>query len=364
MIDSLKKQETDKRMENIVVCSWKTDESPVVCQISKTQNGTNTIEIDASSVHSPVNLMAEIKDIPELYWFAVNIVDLGDNNNNNGSISVGAVTIEEFNPGYKIKGMFYNGNLTNGCAGLTIGYGPYIQRGDFCVLECSATTTDTKSTFSMTIHVNGTRVGKGFEITNTAPSSNKFVPCVHITGKAKFTAKVTTEKPPNLLQSIVVQKQQRHPLNGEWEIVEATNRTKQFLPIKKGNIDRRRDNLEVTMNLVVNNCNSSLSFSVKVSNTMRIVKEIKLRPDDGTVYDLTSTGGPPMMTRMISFYDTVESELSSAMTDGWKSIGFLPDNENEFKIFGGDTSPDADVVVVARCIRKTNNDVAPLTSYI
>ena len=118
------------------------------------------------------------------------------------------------------------------------------------------------------------------------------------------------------------------------------------------------------MNLVVGNDNSSLSLSVKVSNTIRIVKGLKLRPDDKTVYDLTSTGGLPMMTQMISLFDKVEFELSSAMTNGWKSIGFLPDNRDKFRIFSGDTSSKADVMVVARCIRKTNNDVVPLTSYV
>jgi len=81
--------------------------------------------------------------------------------------------------------------------------------------------------------VNGIRVGKGFEISNTEPSSKKFVPCIHIMGKAKFTAKVTTKKPPNLLQPPIGQQQQRHPLNGEWEIVEATNRLNNFCPLKK-----------------------------------------------------------------------------------------------------------------------------------
>mmetsp|Transcript_34494 Transcript_34494/g.38504 ORF Transcript_34494/g.38504 Transcript_34494/m.38504 type:complete len:129 (-) Transcript_34494:270-656(-) len=128
-------------MEDTVDCLWKHDGSSVDCQVSKASNGTNTIKIDASSLHSPVNLMAEIKDdekgrlFPESYWFTISIDDLGDNNNSNSSISVGAVTVEEFIPGYKIKGMFYSGNLINVSAGLTIGYGPYLQSGDICVLE-------------------------------------------------------------------------------------------------------------------------------------------------------------------------------------------------------------------------------------
>jgi hypothetical protein len=389
-------------MEDIVDCSWKTDGSIDDCQVvaSKTSNGANNIEIDASAVHSPVNLMAEIikdkNDVPDSYWFAVEIVDLGgDDNNNNSSntISVGVVSPEEFKPGYKIKGMFYNGNLTNGSAGLSIGYGPYLKSGDICVLECATTTTTsatttttttddddttTSGTFSMTIYVNGIKIGTGFEIeipkndgtttttttTTTTHQSKRFSPCVHVNGKAKITTKITTEKPPNLLLPPVGQ-QPQHPLDGDWVIVEmkAASSMEQILPIKEENNSK-----VITMNLDVDSVNSSSLFiSVKVCNAIRIGKGFRPRPgdDDGTIYDLTSTGkGPPMMTMMMAFppYNKVENEISSAMEEGWKSIRFLPGDGDEdddgLKIFGNDNN-----VVIARCVRKKNDDIAALTSY-
>jgi hypothetical protein len=387
------------RMENNVDCSWKTDGSVDDCQVvvSKTSNGANNIEIDASAVRSPVNLMAERKDddnllLPESYWFTVEIVDLGGDNNNNSSnsISVGVVFTDEFKPGYKIKGMFYNGNLTNGRAGLSIGYGPYLKSGDICVLECATATTiattddDTNTsggTFSMTIYVNGIKIGKGFEIEipknndTTTHQSKRFSPCVHVNGKAKITTKITTEKPPNLLLPQVGQ-QQQHPLDGDWVIVEmnAASGMEQVLPIKEENNNnnngravggRRGKEIVVSMNLDVDNVNClSLSISVKVANSIRIGKGFKPRPDDddGMIYDLTSMGeGPPMMTRMMAFppYNKVENEISSALEEGWKSIKFLPDgDEDELKIFGND-----DDVVLARCVRKKNDDNAALTSY-
>ena len=376
-------------MENNVGCSWKTDGSTdYQVVVSKTSNGTNNIEIDASTVQCPVNLMAEIEDdgnslFPKSYWFTVEIVDLGgdDNKNSSNSISVGIVSADEFKPGYKIKGMFYNGNLTNGRASLSIGYGPYLKSGDICVLECATTTTtattadDTNT--SMTIYVNGIKIGTGFEIEipknndTTTHQAKRFLPCVHVNGKAKITAKITTDKPPNLLLPPVGQ-QKQHPLDGDWVIVElnVASGMEQILPIKKENngraVDGRRGkDIVVTMNLDVDNVNSSsLSISVKVANSIRIGKGFKPRPDDdnGMIYDLTSIGKRlPMMTRMMAFppYNRVENEISSAMEEGWKSIQFLPDgDEDELKIFGNDSN-----VVLARCVRKKNDDIAALTSY-
>ena len=377
------------RMENNVDCSWKTDGSTdYQVVVSKTSNGTNNIEIDASTVQCPVNLMAEIEDdgnslFPKSYWFTVEIVDLGgdDNKNSSNSISVGIVSADEFKPGYKIKGMFYNGNLTNGRASLSIGYGPYLKSGDICVLECATTTTtattadDTNT--SMTIYVNGIKIVQGSKLKfqkimiRRRTKQKCHLPCVHVNGKAKITAKITTDKPPNLLLPPVGQ-QKQHPLDGDWVIVElnVASGMEQILPIKKENngraVDGRRGkDIVVTMNLDVDNVNSSsLSISVKVANSIRIGKGFKPRPDDdnGMIYDLTSIGKRlPMMTRMMAFppYNRVENEISSAMEEGWKSIQFLPDgDEDELKIFGNDSN-----VVLARCVRKKNDDIAALTSY-
>jgi len=51
------------------------------------------------------------------YYLQVKILAL------EGNLSVGVVTRDEFQPGYKISGMFYNGNLTNGSAALVTSFG-------------------------------------------------------------------------------------------------------------------------------------------------------------------------------------------------------------------------------------------------
>merc|ERR1712176_234701 len=115
--------------------------------------------------------------------------------------------------------------------------------------------------------------------------------------------------------------------------------------------------------------------SVKVVNSIRIVKRYERRQptvDDGnaeTVYDLIE-GGPPTMTMMMAFppYDRVERELSQAIECGWKSIRIVTkkknvedDNDDDAElIFVG--SKD-DKILLARCVKKQNDDGAALTSY-
>ena len=382
----------------VVACSWKTDGS-IDCQsvtFIETPNGETNVVVDASAVHSPVNLMAELKYcsdkkdgsppssssssssvFPESYWFVVTIGDI----RNDGSISIGAVTPAEFQKGYKTKGMFYNGNLTNCSAGLKTNYGPYLKSGDRCVLECTATATATASadgsaapTFSMTIYLNGNRVGKGFEIQN--PSKKRFFPCVSVNGKVEFASNVTTEKPSDLLLP-PVGGEQEHPLNGKWMIVEAktASGSEQYLPVREDESSEQFSPVkQVTMIIDAaesknSSKNPSLSLSVKVANSMRIRKGYKARADENSggegemIYDLISAGELPMMTMMMAFppYDRVEREMRSAMAKGWKSIQFLPGDEEELKIVGGN-----DNVVVARCVRYKNDDIAaaPLTSYL
>ena len=46
------------------------------------------------------------------------------------SLAVGLVTADEFQPGWKTYGYFYNGNITNGTAALIIGFGKFMKTED------------------------------------------------------------------------------------------------------------------------------------------------------------------------------------------------------------------------------------------
>jgi len=59
----------------------------------------------ASDTRSPFNVMFDVVDgSTESMYFEVDVIDLSD------SIAIGVVKKSELSPGYRTKGMFYNGN--------------------------------------------------------------------------------------------------------------------------------------------------------------------------------------------------------------------------------------------------------------
>mmetsp|Transcript_13439 Transcript_13439/g.37814 ORF Transcript_13439/g.37814 Transcript_13439/m.37814 type:complete len:353 (-) Transcript_13439:644-1702(-) len=349
----------------VVPCSWEIDgstESRAV-KFAESSSGGTTIDIlGVPSTQRPVNLMAANKEelsSASSYWFAVMIAK----KHRGASVSVGVVTPTEFRPGYQNKGMFYNGNLTNCSSGLAIGYGPYLDVGDRCVIECtnSARESTGKSFFSMTIYLNGSCIGKGFEIEN--PSRKGFFPCVSITGKVKLDTVITTEKPSDIVDKAPISR----ALDGKWVITEATNQSDlKYLPIaNQGNNDRG-----VTMNI---DCNGGkedrrlLSLSVTAMNRIATSMEYQSN-DEETLCDVEKTdgvinyhlmpSGQVASTMMMARppYDRVEAEISLALRNGWKTIQFIP-HQSCLNIL------NVDGAVIARCVRHENNDASTLKSY-
>eukprot|EP00536_Pseudo-nitzschia_multiseries_P017918 jgi/Psemu1/227001/e_gw1.1931.1.1 len=349
----------------VVSCEWKSDGSveSQAAQFGENASGETTVDIEVAS--ATVNLMAAFKeDLPSVpsYWFTVTIGQLGQN----GSISVGVVTPSEFQPGYETKGMFYNGNLTNCGAALATNYGPYLKLGDRCTIEytTSATGNTRDSCVSMTIYLNGKFIGKGFEIQN--PAKKPFFPCVSVGGKVKFYAKITTEKPPDLSPPTPASQS----LDGKWIIVEAKDQSgSNYLPVAS----RGKREKEITMNIdftAGKDERPSLSLSAKVCNMIRTSMQYQkmligeetssgIENTGKIIYQLTPPGRPPMSTRMMPFspYDKVEREISLAMTNGWKTIKLLPD-QNSFNIL------NVDGAIVARCVRCAHHESITLTSYL
>ena len=73
---------------------------------------------------TPFNIRLDLQTPRPDYYFQVVIQEMTD------SLSVGIVTPSEFQPGWKTKGMFYNGNLTNGSAALAVNWGPRFGIGE------------------------------------------------------------------------------------------------------------------------------------------------------------------------------------------------------------------------------------------
>jgi hypothetical protein len=353
--------------------SWKTDGS-ASCQqfnINATTDNVDgfTHEIDiVAKGGSPVNLMAVPDDpssFPDSYWFQISIVHLERSSN----ISVGLVLPTEFQPGYKNKGMFYNGNLTNGSAALKTSYGPYLKAGDYVAIECahvpssaSSSTTTGGWTVTMTIHVNGKRIGRGFEI-GTTDKKQRFVPCVAVYGTAKFRSAVTNES-LQLANDVPAM----HPLEGKWKLVNAkkdTTTAVEIVPVPDAQIAAEPRDIIVTISHEKStdsqHQNQSLNLSVHVYNNIGMKKAYTASPDQ-KFFELVNIGHGPMSTMMMPPppYHRVEQELSKAMVDHWQSFR-LEDDDEKLVISTVNNH------VMGSCVRHTNNsengETAALTAY-
>mmetsp|Transcript_13102 Transcript_13102/g.28425 ORF Transcript_13102/g.28425 Transcript_13102/m.28425 type:complete len:321 (+) Transcript_13102:138-1100(+) len=95
-----------------------------------------------------------------------------------GNLAVGLVTSTEFQPGWKSRGMFYNGNVTNGSAGLRIGFGDHPKKsGDRVGVYLLRNGSECRVVY----YINGRCLGAGFAVTSSADTT--FYPCLHLDGR-------------------------------------------------------------------------------------------------------------------------------------------------------------------------------------
>jgi hypothetical protein len=105
------------------------------------------------------------------------------------SLGVGLVAKDKFLPGWKTKGFFYNGNISNGSAGLIIGFGPHVKTGDVVGVYLRRLDGDI---FEVVFYQNGRCLGAGFSIKD----SSLLFPCLHVSGSA--SVKVRKGKVPTV----------------------------------------------------------------------------------------------------------------------------------------------------------------------
>ena len=101
-----------------------------------------------------------------------------------GSLSFGLVALDEFKPGWKTRGMFYNGNVTNGIAALHCGAGKRIASGDEVAVRISKPQQN-YDLLEVEFVVNGSSIGTAFRL-GKEQGKKSFFPCVHVDGKARF----------------------------------------------------------------------------------------------------------------------------------------------------------------------------------
>jgi hypothetical protein len=231
------------------------------------------VEMKASSVSqgTPFNVLYQVDvGVWSSIYFVVEIKKL------NGSLSVGVVKRNEFLPGWKTTGMFYNGNVTNGSSALTVRFGESLSSGG----TVGVYVRRNESELRVTIYRNNQCLGTAFQLSNI---DEFFFPCVQVSGSVTFLYSAPIELPkstdreyPKALDRYL----------GEWKMDEATKDSK--------SVDIPND-LNIIFSVSPGKAQGMYALGVKVANQIHTTVE-KVGKDEE--FDLIQVG-PVISTRMM-----------------------------------------------------------------
>lgn len=201
------------------------------------QDGT-VLNVLGGDDGTPFNVRLDLQTPRPDYYFQVLIQEMTE------SLSVGIVKPGEFQPGWNIAGMFYNGNLTNGSAALSVNWGPRFGSGDSVGVRVITTSENVEVIF----YKNGKSLGTGFVIENQ--SSQIYCPCLSIVGDAKLRFEIPEELPPPELYVT-----EDLAMAGPWKLVKAVydDGTAVTMPGRPATMELWRDQ-------------ATLKFAFKVGN--------------------------------------------------------------------------------------------------
>lgn len=215
----------------------------------------------------------------------------------NSSVSIGVVNPEELKPGWKTKGMFYNGNLTNGSAALVTSFGPYLKEGD------SVGVAVTNNNRDVTFYHDGRCLGMGFSLTE----KKAFCPCIHASGEVQISFAI-----PTTLPTAVSKQGKTDGMVDEWKLVEAVN--------ESGTAVTFPENHDIVLHLDTPN-ETQYQLSLRVGNTLRC-SATKDKGDSVKVGPIMSTMmEPPPELREIETF--LSSSLPSVTSIDLKEASVL-----------------------------------------
>ena len=227
-----------------------------------TQEG-NTVEIGSKTSGTPFNARLDNEKCASDYFVQVSITRL------KGSLSIGAVCKDEFKSGWKCKGLFYNGNLTNGSAALKTSWGPRFATGDSLGMRVSR-----GDALEVTFYKNGECLGTGFQL---AGNTATYYPCLHVSGSALVDVEI-----PEQLPSTEIKAKTPTGFFGDWRFEKAWN-GEQEVNVPEGrklSLAKAKGGIQITCKIGNN-----------VSGNAKVIEE--------TNTSMTVETGPFMMTRMM-----------------------------------------------------------------
>ena len=226
------------------------------------------VRLDSSASPSPPFSPADA------LYYEITLDEVGS-----GNLAMGYVTRDNFLPGWKTRGMFYNGNLTNGSAGLRMGFGPFLKAGD----TVGSYLIRDNNTVKVVFYLNGRCLGPGFVI--SASCTDVFYPCLHLDGMATVTYFT-----PKTFPSVVEREPATFddPYNGDWLLKKAmTGPELHELPLP--------EDAKIVLGFGNNDGGGTYRLSIKVANMFNTSVKIVEKTE---AFDKIEVG-PAMATRMM-----------------------------------------------------------------
>jgi hypothetical protein len=156
---------------------------------------------------TPFNIRLDLPQSVTDYYFKVRLVDV------QGSLSIGVVTPSEFLGGWKTKGMFYNGNLTDGSAAKAVSWGPRFEAGD----SVGVRVIRADGSVEVIFYVNEKSLGTAFSLVRV-PEDKQYCPCLHLDGEAKVILELPQELPTK-----AIYEEKFTGIQGVWRLVEGSS---------------------------------------------------------------------------------------------------------------------------------------------
>mmetsp|Transcript_35108 Transcript_35108/g.65058 ORF Transcript_35108/g.65058 Transcript_35108/m.65058 type:complete len:340 (+) Transcript_35108:146-1165(+) len=221
-------------------------------------NTNSTITFASATRGTPFNI--RLDDDATASYYEVKVTKMSKE----APLGVGLVTADGFQPGWETNGYFYNGNITNGSAGLIIGFGDHIKEGDVVGVyqkRSNIGEDDNTPKCNIIFYLNGRCLGAGFSVDD---NNEKFYPCLHISGNATVSFSI----PPSPTIFEREQKVNSHgdPYSGDWAIEQAflgpglselpiANRNSRFI-VSFEKVDATSSASAVQYQLAIKICNS------------------------------------------------------------------------------------------------------------
>lgn len=181
-----------------------------------TSAASSSITFASATQGTPFNMRLDTHGAPMgKSYYEVKVTNMSKG----ASLGVGLVTADGFQPGWKTKGCFYNGNITNGSAGLIIGFGKFIKEGDVVGVyhqRSASGDDDTTRQCNIIFFHNGRCLGTGFSLDG---NNEKFFPCLHLSGSA--TVEFSIPPSPTVYEREQAVQNDDDPYSGDWVIEQA-----------------------------------------------------------------------------------------------------------------------------------------------